>query len=150
MLRSNSSAFTLRSLEAGPTNTISAPSASVAAIFTFGALSGITITAFEPNARAAYATPCAWFPLEYVITPRDNASGESCATVLYAPRSLKLPIAAHSHPSARPREIRRQREPGRSQPSRIQTNERRTDSSARNTVFGRENFRKCHHGVPPV
>jgi hypothetical protein len=29
-----------------------------------GAFSGITITARAPSARAAYATPCAWFPLE--------------------------------------------------------------------------------------
>ena len=49
----NSSAFNLRSDEAGPTSTISAPSARVAAFFTSGAFDGITITALAPSTRAA-------------------------------------------------------------------------------------------------
>ena len=55
----SSCALSIRSSLPGPTNTISAPSAAVASRFIAGALLGITITAFTPNALAAYATPCA-------------------------------------------------------------------------------------------
>jgi hypothetical protein len=53
-----------RSLLLGPTGTISAPSARVASTLLTGALRGITTTALARNARAEYATPCAWLPLE--------------------------------------------------------------------------------------
>ncbi len=43
----------MRSALAGPTVTISAPSAAVLSILIFGALRGITITHFNPKARAA-------------------------------------------------------------------------------------------------
>jgi len=60
----SSSALAWRSELDGPTNMISAPSAEVASRLTAGALLGITTIAFTPRARAAYATPCAWLPLE--------------------------------------------------------------------------------------
>ena len=51
--RTSSSALARRSLDATPTSTISAPSASVAARLIAGAFDGITITAFAPTSRAA-------------------------------------------------------------------------------------------------
>ena len=39
-----------------------------------GASEGMTMTAGTPNSRAARATPCAWLPEEYVMTPAARAS----------------------------------------------------------------------------
>ena len=58
------SATRLRSSEAVPTTTTSAPSASTRARLSAGASDGMTITAGTPNSRAARATPCAWLPDE--------------------------------------------------------------------------------------
>src|SRR3954454_8284552 len=52
----------------------------------------MTITAGAPRRRAARATPCAWFPDEYEMTPRARASGASDAIAAYAPRILNAPI----------------------------------------------------------
>ena len=51
---------------AGPTKTISAPSARTPATLTAGALPGMTTTARMPSRRAARATAWAWLPLECV------------------------------------------------------------------------------------
>src|SRR6218665_2051855 len=61
-----------------------------ASILTLGVVTGITMTARQPSFLADSATPCAWFPAEAQITPLDRASGDRCAILLYAPRSLKL------------------------------------------------------------
>ncbi len=53
-----------------------------------GVVTGITIVALQPSFCAASATPCAWLPAEAAITPRSRAAGDSCAILLYAPRSL--------------------------------------------------------------
>src|SRR5450759_4470470 len=86
------SAMACRSALAGPTVTTSAPSASTRVRLMAGALSGITTTAGQPSSRAARATPWAWFPDEYVITPRSSSAGSSEAIAVYAPRNLKAPI----------------------------------------------------------
>ena len=40
--------------------------------------------------RAASATPCAWLPADAQMTPRLSSSALSCASLLKAPRTLKL------------------------------------------------------------
>ena len=52
----------------------------------------MTTTAGAPSSRAARATPCAWLPDEYVMTPRASASAGSEAIATYAPRILNAPI----------------------------------------------------------
>src|SRR5690349_7722067 len=53
-----------------------------------GVVTGITTVARASRRCAASATPCAWFPALAQITPRARRSGERCAILLYAPRSL--------------------------------------------------------------
>jgi hypothetical protein len=62
--------------------TISAPSRRTPSTFTFGAFSGMQITAREPRSLAARATACAWFPDEYVTTPRARSASLSEAILL--------------------------------------------------------------------
>ena len=58
-----------------PTMTISAPSAATRSRLIAGASDGMTTTAGAPSRRAARATPWAWFPDEYVMTPRARSAG---------------------------------------------------------------------------
>jgi hypothetical protein len=52
----------------------------------------MTTIARTPSRRAARATPWAWLPEEYVMTPRRRSSSVSDAIATYAPRILKAPI----------------------------------------------------------
>ena len=61
-------------------------------ILRWGALSGMTMCASTPNARAAYATAWAWLPEEWARMPRALTSGSRRATAFTAPRILKAPI----------------------------------------------------------
>jgi hypothetical protein len=76
------SAIASRSPLAGPTVTISAPSASTRARFTVGASEGMTIVARIPRSRAARATPWAWLPDEWATTPRARSASERKAIAL--------------------------------------------------------------------
>ena len=58
------SARSRRSSDAGPTVTISAPSAATRSRLMAGASLGMTMTAGAPSRRAARATPWAWLPEE--------------------------------------------------------------------------------------
>ena len=51
----------------------------------------MTIVALMPNNRHASATACAWFPDEYVSTPRARSASGMREIALYAPRNLKAP-----------------------------------------------------------
>ena len=86
------SATSLRSSLAVPTVTIWAPSAATRSRLIVGASDGMTMTAGTPRSFAARATPWAWLPDEYEMTPRARASGVKDAIIAYAPRSLKAPM----------------------------------------------------------
>ena len=74
------SATSRRSSLAVPTTTISAPSAATRRALRAGASDGMTTTAGAPRSLAARATPWAWLPDEYVITPRARSVADSEAT----------------------------------------------------------------------
>src|SRR5207249_9446235 len=46
----------------------------------------------RPSSAEAYATACAWFPADQVITPRDRSSGASHDSLLSTPRALNEPV----------------------------------------------------------
>ena len=73
----NSFAFSQASSYTLPWRTTSAPSSFVRFTFNKGVVVGITTIAGAPNFLAAYATPCAWFPAEAVISPFCLSSSES-------------------------------------------------------------------------
>ena len=75
------SATRWRSSLAVPTTTTSAPSASTRSRLIRGASEGMTTTARMPSSDAARATPWAWLPDEYVMTPRARSSGSRDAMV---------------------------------------------------------------------
>ena len=75
------SATIRRSSLAVPTTMTSAPSASTRSRLMAGASDGMTTTAGMPSSRAARATPWAWFPDEYVMTPRACAAAGSDETI---------------------------------------------------------------------
>src|SRR5260370_41320200 len=68
------------------------PYPAAAATFTGRAFDGITIQARAPRFLAAYASAAAWFPEEWVTTPRATSSAVSEKTLLVAPRILNDPV----------------------------------------------------------
>ena len=57
-----------------------------------GASSGITTVAGVLKTLAACATPCAWLPEEYAITPRLRSSSLNLEIADKAPLTLKDPV----------------------------------------------------------
>src|SRR5215469_7610747 len=79
-------------LTLGSQNVIFPPYDSTARHFTDGAFFGITIDARMPRQPAAQATAAAWFPLEWVTTPRFASSSLNEKMALVAPRILNEPV----------------------------------------------------------
>ena len=75
-----------------PCSTTSAPYDRVASSFGSATPTGMKMVARMPSSRAAYATPCAWFPAEAATTPRARSDSLSAASRWYAPRSLYEPV----------------------------------------------------------
>src|SRR6187397_1000573 len=62
-----------------PWLTTVAPRATTASRFTWGEQAGMTIVAWHPARRAAYATDCAWLPVEQVTIPLARSASVSSA-----------------------------------------------------------------------
>src|SRR6185437_6031118 len=85
-------AWAAASARVAPCSTISAPQAAARVTLVAGVKRGITMVAAMPSRLAWRATAWAWLPADIAMTPERRSAGESRASRLAAPRSLKAPV----------------------------------------------------------